>query len=193
MLREPAEPLLIDRSPVPDPEEGEIRAWAAEQSVFVSSVISGMDAERQSAADAISSLGARPILFENFGGMDDDPEDAYISHTLRVPTSMGILGSRYGTPLKTGYSATHAEYNEAVRRGLKVSVWNAIDDVDGRQQDFLGEIRVFQTTGTYGSPESLADGVERRLRLAWMPRRRYTNVDPVERTIDGEVTMTEPR
>jgi hypothetical protein len=26
----------------------------------------------------------------------------------------------------------------------------------------------------------------RRLRLAWMPRRRYTNVEPVERSIEGE-------
>ena len=27
----------------------------------------------------------------------------------------------------------------------------------------------------------------RHLRLNWMPRRRYTNVDPVERTIEGVV------
>jgi hypothetical protein len=26
----------------------------------------------------------------------------------------------------------------------------------------------------------------RRLRLAWMPRRRYTNVEPVVRSIEGE-------
>ena len=26
----------------------------------------------------------------------------------------------------------------------------------------------------------------RRLRLAWMPRRRYTNVEPAERSIEGQ-------
>jgi len=71
---------------------------------------------------------------------------------------------RYGKPLKSGYSATHAEYNEAIRRGLRISIWNFDGALDGPQRDFLEAVRVFHTTGAYSSPEELAERVERRLR-----------------------------
>jgi Domain of unknown function (DUF4062) len=124
-----------------------------------------MSAEREAAVHAITAVGARPVLFEGFGGMDDDPEDAYLGNVASADIYVGILGARYGKPLKSGYSATHAEYIEAVRRGLRISVWSAHEGLDGRQRDFLDEVRVFHTTGTYTSPEDLAERVERRLRV----------------------------
>ena len=138
--------------------------WATDQRVFVSSVMGGMTAEREAAVRAITNVGAQPVWFEAFGGMDDDPENAYAAQVASADIYLGILGNRYGRPLKTGYSATHAEYNVAVERGLRVSVWTTQADQDGRQRDFLEEIRVFHTTGTYTSPDDLAAGVERRLR-----------------------------
>ena len=133
--------------------------------MFVSSVMAGMSAEREAAVSAITKVGARPLLFEAFGGMDDDPEDAYLGNVASSDIYVGILGARYGKPLKSGYSATHAEYNEAVRRGLRVSVWSAHEGLGGRQRDFLEDVRVFQTTGTYTSTEDLAGRVEQRLRV----------------------------
>lgn len=165
MFREEAEPFLIDLSSAPAADDREVRDWAAEQSVFVSSVMDGMRAEREAAASAVEAVGARPVYFEAFGGMDDDPEEAYLGRVAASDIYLGILGARYGRPLKSGYSATHAEYNEASRRGLRLTVWNADDGLDGRQRDFLEEVRVFHTTGTYTTPESLAGGVERRLRV----------------------------
>ena len=141
-----------------------MRAWAADQHVFVSSVMAGMTAEREAAVGAIGSIGAHPVWFEAFGGMDDDPEDAYTAQVASSDVYLGILGSRYGKPLKTGYSATHAEYNEATNRGLRISVWTTSAEQDGRQRDFLDEVRVFHTTGTYTSHDDLAERVERRLR-----------------------------
>lgn len=126
--------------------------------------MAGMTAERAAAVEAITTVGAVPVWFEAFGGMDDDPEEAYTAHVASSDIYLGILGARYGKPLKTGYSATHAECNEAVTRGLRISVWTTTADQDGRQQDFLDEVRVFHTTGTYASPEDLAQRVERRLR-----------------------------
>lgn len=158
------ERLLVDLSPAPPPDESAVRAWAAAQSVFVSSVIRDMSAERRAAGGAIAKVGAVPVLFEEFGGMDDDPEDAYLGNVAASDIYLGILGSRYGKPFKTGYSATHTEYNEAVRRGLRVSVWTARDGLDGSQRDFLEAVRVFHTTGSYASPDELSAGVERRLR-----------------------------
>ena len=132
--------------------------------MFVSSVMGGMRAEREAAVRAISNVGARPVWFEGFGGMDVDPGDAYTAQIASSDIYLGILGSRYGKPLKTGYSATHAECNEAVRRGLRVSIWTTTADQDGRRDHFLDEIRVFHTTGTYTSANDLAERVEIRLR-----------------------------
>jgi hypothetical protein len=97
--------------------------------------------------------------------MDDDPEDAYLGQVASSDIYLGILGQRYGKPLKSGYSATHAEYDEAMRRGLRSSIWNSDGELDGRQQDFLEEVRVFHTTGSYSSPDDLAQRIERRLRV----------------------------
>lgn len=164
MRREQPERLLVDLSPAPVPDEESVRAWAAGQSVFVSGVIGGMEAERKAAVDGTTRVGARAVLFEEFGGMDDDAEDAYLAHVAASDIYLGVLGRRYGKPLKSGYSATHAEYNEAVRRGLRISVWAPPDGLDGPQRDFVDAIRVFHTTGSYSSPEDLATRVERRLR-----------------------------
>lgn len=161
---QPEEQLLVDLAPAPPVADTEVQAWAADQHVFVSSVMAGMTAEREAAVGAIDSIGAHPVWFEAFGGMDDDPEDAYTAQVASSDIYLGILGSRYGKPLKTGYSATHAEYNEATDRGLRISVWTTSAEQDGRQRDFLDEVRVFHTTGTYTSPDDLAGRVERRLR-----------------------------
>lgn len=123
-----------------------------------------MEAERAAVGEAAERLGASAQLFERFGGRDDDPEDAYLGAVAASDIYVGLLGPRYGKPLKTGYSATHAEYDEAVRRGLRISMWSAAGDLDGRQRDFLDAVRVFHTTGSYGSPEDLGATVERRLR-----------------------------
>ncbi len=51
-------------------------------------------------------------------------------------------------------------------RGLRISIWTTTADQDGRQRDFLDEIRVFHTTGTYTSANDLAERVEKRLRAS---------------------------
>jgi hypothetical protein len=165
MIEPSPERLLVDLSPAPPPDEAEVRTWATGQSVFVSSVITGMTDERKASAQGIAAVGATPVLFEDFGGMDDDPEDAYLGQVARSDIYLGILGQRYGKPLKPGFSATHAEYDEATRRGLRSSIWNSNGELDDRQQDFLDEVRVFHTTGSYSSPDDLAQRIERRLRV----------------------------
>jgi hypothetical protein len=157
------EPLLVDLAAPPPPDPGEVAEWAADQRVFVSSVMGGMAAEREAVVAAIQAVGAVPVWFEEFGGRDDDPEEAYLGEVASSDIYVGILGARYGRPLKSGYSATHAEYNEAVRRGLRVSVWAADADVDGPQRDFLEAVRVFHTTGGYSSADDLGRRVEQRL------------------------------
>jgi hypothetical protein len=160
---------MSDDSPVVDfaaadiPTEAELRAWASDQRVFISSVMSGMEKERTEVAAAVERVGGVPVMFERFGGRDDDPEAAYLTEVAGADIYLGLLGERYGKPLPSGYSATHAEYREAIRRGLRVSVWSWDGPLSGPQRDFLDEVRVFRTTGSYVDAADLADRVSDRL------------------------------
>ena len=159
--------LLVDRSStsINLPNE-DVRAWAAGVRVFVSSIIDGMENERSVAAAAIAESGADPVLFERFGGRDDDATQAYLSEVASSHVYVAILGKRYGRMLPTRYSATHAEYLEAERCGLRISAWVDHDgkDRDGHQRAFIDEIRQFHVTGSYLSPAELASNLSSRLR-----------------------------
>jgi hypothetical protein len=66
--------LLVDlQSAATMPADQELTAWAAEQRVFISSVMASLVDEREAVAAAIDALGAEPVLFERFGGQDRDP------------------------------------------------------------------------------------------------------------------------
>jgi hypothetical protein len=158
--------LVVDRGAVGEPlAEVELQAWVREQRVFVSSVMDELREERDAVAERVSALGAEPVLFERFGGRDDDPEAAYTHEVASSSIYVGILGRRYGRQLPTRYSATHAEYLAAEENGLRIAVWaKRVDDREGHEQSFLDEIRTFHTTGSFSTPEELADEVERRLR-----------------------------
>jgi hypothetical protein len=121
--------------------------------------------ERTAVSERVAALGAEPVLFERFGGRDDDPEAAYTHEVASSSIYVGIVGRRYGPQLPTRYSATHAEYLAAEENGLRIAVWaKSVDDREGHEQSFLQEIRTFHTTGGFSTPEELADEVERRLR-----------------------------
>jgi hypothetical protein len=145
----------------------EFANWAARKRVFISSVIEGMEHERQALADAVSHLGAEPVWFEEFGGRDQDAEQAYLAEVASSDIYIAILGSHYGRQHSdTGYSATHAEYLHAVDRGLRISVWVIdVDDMAGHQRDFLNEVRTYFTTESVDSPERLAERIGSRLKV----------------------------
>jgi hypothetical protein len=46
--------------------------------VFISSVMDELREERLAVADCVRALRAEAVLFERFGGREDDPEAAYI-------------------------------------------------------------------------------------------------------------------
>jgi hypothetical protein len=129
-------PIVIDRSPPEHLSDHELRLWASDQKVFVSSVMRDMEAERGAVVAAVEAIGATPVLFERFGGRDDPAEVAYLDGVRGADIYVGVLGPRYGLPDASGYSPTHLEYNEAVHNGLRVSVWATTGEMDGRQRDF---------------------------------------------------------
>lgn len=163
----PDEPLIVDRaSSAVRLSDGQVAEWAADKRVFISSVMEELSDERRSVANAVRDLGAEPVWFEEFGGRDQDPEQAYLSEVDSSHIYIGILGTRYGRPdPATGFSATHAEYLRAVERGLRVSVWVLnVNDMEGHQRTFLEEVRSYFTTETVDGAGRLAARVSDRLR-----------------------------
>lgn len=120
---------------------------------------------RRSLANAIDLLGGNPVWFEDFGGRDDDAEVAYLGEVATSTIYLGILGREYGRIDKTQrLSATHAEYREAERLGLPVSVWvQHEEDMLADQFNFLSEVRLFHTTGSFTDEDDLVTKVSRRL------------------------------
>lgn len=142
-----------------------ITAWAGGQRAFVSSVMDGMAEERQAVVRGIEEVGAEPVWFEGFGGRDDDAQAAYLSEVASSTVYVGVLDRAYGRLLGSRRSATHEEYREAERRGLRVSAWARSDgDLQGDQVSFLDEIRQFHVTGSYATADELGTGVAAALR-----------------------------
>ena len=160
------EELLIDRAAAAElPSEEAVREWARERRAFVSSVMADMGEERRAAAAGVRAVGLRAVLFEEFGGRDANPEDAYLAEVEEADIYIGILGGRYGKPLKSRYSATHAEYLQAEMHGLRMAVWTAAaTDREGPQQSFLDEIRTFHVVPAFDTAADLQRQVEDRMR-----------------------------
>jgi hypothetical protein len=160
-----AAPVFIDvAAAAARPTQDAIAGWAADQRVFVSSVMGGMTAQRRAAVAGIKQVGAEPVCFEGFGGRDDDAELAYLSEVASSTVYVGILGRTYGRLQRSRLSPTHEEYREAERRGLRIRAYVRGDgDLQGDQVSFLEEIRQFHVTGSYAIPEDLthlvADGL----------------------------------
>lgn len=159
-------PLLIDRAAAAElPSPDGVREWAREKRAFISSVMTELAAERQAAAAGVRAVGLRAIMFEEFGGRDADPEEAYLAEVEGSDIYIGILGARYGKPLKSRFSATHAEYLHAEKHALRMAVWKSeAPDREGHEQSFLDEVRTFYVAPEFRTVTDLQRQVEDRLR-----------------------------
>lgn len=158
--------IQIDQSgTAPRPDPASFTSWASDQRVFISSTMGALTPLRRSLASAIADLGAHPVWFEEFGGRDDDAEVAYLGEVATSTIYLGILGREYGRIDKAHrLSATHAEYREAERLGVPVSVWvQHEEDMLADQFNFLSEVRLFHTTGSFADENDLVAKVRRRL------------------------------
>jgi Domain of unknown function (DUF4062) len=158
--------LVIDRmSSARRLIDDELRTWAESQSVFISSVMAELATERRALASMIEGLGATPVLFEDFGGRDEGAQEAFLSGVARSDIYLGVVADRYGAMTPTGRSATHQEYREAVRLDKRISVWVRDESANrqGDARDFVEEVRVFHTTGSFTDTDDLVRRVRARL------------------------------
>ena len=164
--QENQEPILIDRAAAAElPSVENIREWALDKRVFISSVMSELAAERLAVAASIRTEGLTAVMFEEFGGRDADPQDAYLAEVDTADIFVGILGRTYGKPLKTRFSATHTEYLHAEKASLRIAMWTTdTNEREGPEQSFLDEVRTFHVVPPYRSVLDLETQVGQRLR-----------------------------
>lgn len=82
--------------------------------IFVSSVISGFERERNAARSAILALAHEPVMAEDFGAKPSSPQIACLQALRSADLVVLILGGCYGAiPPGSKISPTHEEYLEA--------------------------------------------------------------------------------
>ncbi|SMQ94521.1 DUF4062 domain-containing protein [Xanthomonas fragariae] len=84
--------------------------------IFISSLITGMEAERAAVKQAIELFGHEAIMAEDFGARASSPQVACLNGVREADLVMLVLGPRYGAKQAGGVSATHEEVNEARNR-----------------------------------------------------------------------------
>lgn len=84
--------------------------------VFISSVITGFEAYRESAVAAIKALGYEVIRAEDFPASTLSPQVACLGGVREADLVVLVIGERYGVHQPSGKSATHEEYEEAKGR-----------------------------------------------------------------------------
>ncbi|MHA7146531.1 DUF4062 domain-containing protein [Arthrobacter sp. TmT3-37] len=159
--------VLVDqRSASLAASEQDVRSWAIGRRVFVSSLITDMPQERLAVRAAIEAVGATPVMFEDLGPLDVSADQAYLAGVRSSEVYVGMWGPRYGVRMSDGYSATHAEYREAERNGLRLCLFvhgEASGEMDGAQRDLVQGARNLYTTSSWSDPADLQQRVSRRL------------------------------
>ena len=133
--------------------------------VFVSSLISGMEAERAAAREAISLLRHEPVVAEEFGAKASSPQVACLTGLRESDLVVLLLGVRYGAKQPSGLSATREEYRDARgRKPILVFVEEGIPDPD--QAGFIEEAGAWaggMHWVRYSTPGELRDLITRAL------------------------------
>ena len=134
--------------------------------VFISSLISGMEAERASVKAAIELLRHEAAMAEDFGARASSSQVACLDALRQSDLVVLILGTRYGAKQLSGLSATHEEYREA--RGQKpILAFLQQGEPEAEQAAFISEAGKWESglnrATPFSTPEQLRDLVTRAL------------------------------
>jgi hypothetical protein len=118
--------------------------------VFVSSVIVGLEAERDAAAEAIRTLGFEVLRTEDYPATSTTPQRACLAGVRDVDAVVLLMGDRYGEVQDSGLSATHEEFHEARERCPVLVFVKAPINPEPAQRNFLEEVQSW-ASGFYSS------------------------------------------
>lgn len=162
--------------------------------IFVSSLITGLEAERAAARRAIERLGHQAAMAEDFGARPTSPQVACLSELRSSDLVVLILGPRYGSKQSSGLSATHEEFREA--RGRKPTLTFVQDsDPEPEQAALINEASGWEPglfREGFASPEELGDRI-----TAAIHRYELANatapMDPIALRARALALLPEPR
>lgn len=146
---------------------------------FVSSLITGMEAERAAAVEAIEGLGHQAVRAEDFSATPGSARVACLSGVRECDGLVLIASSRYGQKQASGKSATHEEY-DASKVAFVFVDRNATFDAD--QDTFLSEVQDWQSgqyTARYDSPAELRKEISKALHR-WLMAQSAGSFDATE-------------
>ncbi|BCT93703.1 hypothetical protein LYSHEL_27300 [Lysobacter helvus] len=133
--------------------------------VFISSLITGLEAERAAVKQAVELLRHEAVMAENFGSQAKSPQIACLTGLRQADLVVLILDTRYGAKQGSGLSATHEEYREA--RGRKpILTFIKQGEAEPDQVALISEAGSWESglfRESFSSPEQLRDLVTRAL------------------------------
>ncbi len=134
--------------------------------VFISSVISGFEIYRDASVRSARALGHEVRRSKDFSASPVTRQQACLTGVRWADVTVVLLGPTYGTPQRSGLSATHEEYREA-RGSHPVLVFVQQGVTREPQQDgFVTEVRDWSSGHVapgFRTPEELGDAVTRAL------------------------------
>jgi len=150
--------------------------------IFISSLITGMEAFRAAARDAISELGYDPVMAEDFGAKVHSPQVACLDGVRQSGLVVLLLGAEYGARQTSGLSATHEEYREA--KGIRPIIAFVQDGITpaADQAEFIREVQAWEGglfRGSFSTPEQLKGRVIRAIH-EWQVSTAAGPLDPEE-------------
>ena len=147
--------------------------------IFISSLITGMEAYRAAAKTAVENLGFQAVMAEDFGAWPNSPQIACLQGLRSSDAVVLVLGERYGVPQASGLSPTHEEFQEA-RDTRPIFAFKLAGVTSEPAQQALIEEAGGWSTGLFRedvqSPEDLGRLVTRRLH-EWTVARATGAVD----------------
>jgi hypothetical protein len=134
--------------------------------IFISSVITGYEAYREAAQQAVETLGHEVIRAEDLGASSTSPRVACLSGVRQADLVILLMGRRYGMRQHSGLSATHEEFDETRDRKEIVAFVEDVTDREPEQAAFLNEVQDWQGglfTESFSDPEGLRRAVIKML------------------------------
>ena len=127
--------------------------------VFISSVRTGLEIERDALPGLIRAIGHEPIRFEDFTAQPIPSREACLRGVDAADVYILLLGSAYGATFpETGKSATHEEYVAATTKGIPRLVFRKNNvDADTDRTAFITEVETYSTGLFRGSFDDAVD------------------------------------
>lgn len=134
--------------------------------IFISSLITGMEAFRAAAREAVVQLGHEPVMAEDFSAKAHSPQIACLEGIRQSGLVVLLLGSGYGEQQSSGLSATHEEYREAKGSRPVIAFVQQSITPEAPQKEFIHEVQGWEGglfRGSFRQPETLKADVTRAI------------------------------